>query len=73
MAATPTQLVPRTEVLPGVWLDALRAVYFEALRLLVVADLHWGDAESPRCRGNLVPRWAGEAIEQHMLNFVHDL
>ena len=72
MAATPTQPVPRTEVLPGVWLDARRAVYFESLRLLVVADLHWGYAESHRRRGNLVPLWGDEEIEQRLRHLVQD-
>lgn len=53
-------LPPRVEILPEVWLDARRAVWLSRPRLLVVADLHWGYAESHRAEGNLLPIWGDD-------------
>lgn len=54
----------RAEIQPRVWIDSRRAVFFEALRLLVVSDLHWGYAASHRAQGNLLPEWGDSAIAQ---------
>lgn len=45
----------RLELLPGVWLDARRAVWLAESRTLVVADLHLGYAWAERRKGSLVP------------------
>jgi metallophosphoesterase superfamily enzyme len=63
---------PRTEVLPGVWLDARLALWFAAERLLVVADLHWGYAASHRAQGNLLPIWGDDEIEQRLQSLLAD-
>lgn len=73
MAATPLLPPPRCEVHPGVWLDARKGVFFEALGLLVVSDLHWGYAESHRRQGNLVPLWGDDDIEQRLNELLADL
>ena len=52
----------RQEIVPRVWLDAERALWFEEYGALVVADLHWGYAESQRARGRLFPDWGDEQI-----------
>ena len=56
----------RIEVQPGVWLDSRLAVWLSNERVLVVADLHWGYAASHRARGNLLPWWGDEEIEQRL-------
>jgi DNA ligase-associated metallophosphoesterase len=43
------------EVAPGIVLDARRAVWLSAERVLIVADLHLGYAWAQRSAGNLVP------------------
>lgn len=45
----------RLELSPGVVLDARRAVFLEAERLLAIADLHLGYAWAHRHRGQLLP------------------
>jgi metallophosphoesterase superfamily enzyme len=56
---------PSTQVQPDVWIDARRALWLAGPRILVLADIHWGYAESHRARGNLVPRWGdGEVAER---------
>ena len=62
----------RTEVRPGVWLDARLAVWLQPERLLVVADLHWGYAASHRARGNLLPWWGDDELEQRLRSLVDD-
>ncbi len=62
----------RAELQPGVWLDARRGVFFEAPRLLVVSDLHWGYAESHRARGNLLPDWGDEEIARTLGALIAD-
>ncbi len=62
----------RTEVRPGIWIDARRALYFDALGILVVADLHWGYAEAHRAAGNLVPMWGDESIAQTLWQLIAD-
>ena len=62
----------RAELQPGVWLDARRAVFFEAQRLLVVSDLHWGYAESHRAHGNLLPDWGDREIARNLGTLIAD-
>jgi uncharacterized protein len=56
----------RTEIQPGVWLDSRLALWLAHERLLVVADLHWVYAASHRARGNLLPWWGDEDIEDRL-------
>lgn len=62
----------KSEVLPGVWIDARRALFIEAMRLLVVADIHWGYSESHRVAGNLVPMWGDQEIDRALSALVSD-
>src|SRR5262245_43189466 len=62
----------RVEVQPGIWLDSRLAIWMSAERLLVMADLHWGFAASHRSRGNLLPWWGDEEIEQRLDGLVAD-
>ena len=62
----------RAEFAPGLWLDSRRAVFFEAFRLLVVSDLHWGYATSHRARGNLLPDWGDDAIAASLDALLND-
>ena len=65
--SNPTPPTPvRAEVQPGVWLDSRLALWLSNERLLVVADLHWGYAASHRARGNLLPWWGDDEIEQRL-------
>ncbi len=61
-----------TEIEPGLWLDARRAVYFEPLGLLAVADLHWGYAASHQAAGNLLPSWGDEEIARRLDSLIAD-
>src|SRR6476659_6700076 len=56
----------QSQVLPGIWLDSRRAVWFAAERLLAIADLHWGYVASHRARGNLLPVWGDDEIERDL-------
>ena len=47
----------QVEIEPGWWLSSGRALFLEAEKTLVVADIHWGYAESHRRVGNLLPLW----------------
>ncbi|MDX2187298.1 MAG: metallophosphoesterase [Opitutaceae bacterium] len=62
----------RSEVLPGVWLDSRRAVFFASLRLLVVADIHWGYTLSHRAVGNLLPHWGDAEIAAQLRALLWD-
>jgi metallophosphoesterase superfamily enzyme len=62
----------RTEISPGVWLDSRLALWLEAPRLLVIADLHWGYSASHRARGNLVPVWGDDDIESRLAGLLSD-
>jgi uncharacterized protein len=61
-----------TEVRPGVWLDGRLALWLERERLLVMADLHWGYAASHRARGNLLPWWGDDELEQRLGALIRD-
>ncbi len=65
IATKPTEAT-RTEIQPGIWLDSRLAVWFAAERLLVIADLHWGYVASHRARGNLLPWWGDDQIEERL-------
>ena len=45
----------RQQIEPGIWLDARRAIWFEALSVLAVADLHIGYNWAHRHEGQLLP------------------
>jgi hypothetical protein len=64
--------VLRSEILPGLWLDARRALYLAPLGALVVADLHWGYAASHRARGNLLPIWGDAEIATQLRTLIAD-
>jgi len=63
---------PRTQIRPELWLDARLALWVAPLRLLVIADLHWGYAASHRAQGNLLPLWGDEEIAQRLDTLVRD-
>jgi metallophosphoesterase superfamily enzyme len=58
--------LPHAEVRPGWWLSAGRALYLEAERTLVIADIHWGYALSHRRAGNLLPLWGDPETAQRL-------
>jgi uncharacterized protein len=62
MRCMATPRMPSTEIRADVWIDARRALWLSAPRLLVLADLHWGYVTSHRARGNLLPPWGDEEI-----------
>jgi uncharacterized protein len=68
----PSLKTPRTEVLPGIWLDARRALYIAPLGALVLADLHWGYAASHRAIGNLLPSWGDAEIAATLHTLIVD-
>lgn len=49
-------------IAPGLRFDSRLALFLEATRSLVVADLHWGYAESHRAIGNLLPAWGDDTV-----------
>ena len=59
-------------IAPGLLFDARLALYLEATRTLVVADLHWGYAESHRAAGNLLPAWGDDALEATLRDLLAD-
>lgn len=62
----------RAQIQPGLWLDARRAVFFETLGVLAVADVHWGYATSHRAAGNLLPMWGDEEIARTLAALIAD-
>lgn len=60
------------QIRPDVWLDARRALWLSALRVLVVADLHWGYVATHRVRGNLLPEWGDEDIAARLRSLLED-
>jgi metallophosphoesterase superfamily enzyme len=64
--------IPKTEISPGLWLDARRALFIAPLRILVVADLHWGYVEAHRAAGNLLPRWGDTEIATQLRSLIAD-
>ncbi len=59
-------------ILPGVTFDARLALFLAATRTLVVADLHWGYAESHRATGNLFPAWGDDTLAATLTALVAD-
>lgn len=59
-------------IAPGLLFDARLALLLEATRTLVVADLHWGYAESHRAAGNLLPAWGDDQIEAGLRALLRD-
>jgi|SRR5688572_22569221 len=45
----------RLQIEPGIWLDARRAIWFEDLSILAVADLHIGYNWAQRHQGQMLP------------------
>jgi metallophosphoesterase superfamily enzyme len=68
----PSSTPPRLEIGRGIWLDGRLALWLEELRLLVVADLHWGYVESHRARGNLLPAWGDADIAARLASLIAD-
>jgi len=72
----PSHLEPsppiRVEIQPEIWLDSRLALWLPTERLLVAADLHWGYVASHRARGNLLPWWGDEEIEQRLRSLIED-
>jgi metallophosphoesterase superfamily enzyme len=59
------------EIEPGWFLSSGRALFLESESTLVVADIHWGYAESHRRAGNLLPSW-GDAETARRLRALLD-
>ena len=62
----------RVEIRPDVWLDSRLALWIADLRILVIADLHWGYAASHRAHGNLLPVWGDAEIAQRLNALIAD-
>ncbi|PTY07343.1 hypothetical protein DB347_08560 [Opitutaceae bacterium EW11] len=62
----------RAEVLPGVWIDHRRALFVDAHRTLVVADIHWGYSAAHRAAGNLLPVWGDNEIASALWSLIED-
>ena len=58
------------EVRPGWRLSSERSLYFDRERTLVVADIHWGYADSHRRIGNLLPLWGNEELDRRLCRLV---
>ena len=58
------------EIQHGWWLSGDRTLFLEEERALVVADIHWGYAESHRRAGNLLPLWGNEATAERLRRVV---
>jgi uncharacterized protein len=54
------------EIEPGWWLSSGRALFLQAEKTLVVADIHWGYAESHRRVGNLLPLWGNAETAERL-------
>ena len=67
-----TQCPPRVEIRRDIWLDARLALWLAELRILVVADLHWGYAASHRVQGNLLPAWGDADIARRLNSLIAD-
>jgi putative SbcD/Mre11-related phosphoesterase len=58
------------EIQPGWWLNGDRTLFLAEERALVVADIHWGYAQSHRRAGNLLPLWGNEATAERLRRLV---
>jgi metallophosphoesterase superfamily enzyme len=68
----PPPLTARAEIAAGLWADSRLALWIAAERLLVIADLHWGYSASHRARGNLLPAWGDDELEQRLHGLLAD-
>jgi putative SbcD/Mre11-related phosphoesterase len=62
----------RLELVPGIVLDARRAVYLEGESVLAVADLHLGYAWTHRARGQILPLSAPDDTAERLLGLLQD-
>jgi len=58
------------EIQRGWWLSGDRTLFLEDERTLVVADIHWGYAQSHRRAGHLLPLWGNEATAERLRRVV---
>ena len=65
MPISTTELLD-VEIRTGWRLSAERSLFFAEERALVVADIHWGYADSHRRIGNLLPLWGDEQIARRL-------
>ena len=65
MSRSRAELV-QVEIEPGWWLSSGRALFLEAEKTLVVAEIHWGFADSHRRVGNLLPLWGNAETAQRL-------
>jgi metallophosphoesterase superfamily enzyme len=54
------------EIRPGWRLSAERSLFLARESTLVVADIHWGYADSHRHAGNLLPLWGNEQLKRRL-------
>ncbi len=54
------------EIRPGWRLSSERSLFLAREKTLVVADIHWGYADSHRRVGNLLPMWGDAEIAQRL-------
>jgi metallophosphoesterase superfamily enzyme len=54
------------EIRPGWRVSSERSLYLESEKTLVIADIHWGYADSHRRAGNLLPLWGDAEIAQRL-------
>lgn len=54
------------------WIDSRLALWLQPTRTLVVADIHWGYAESHRVHGNLLPAWGDAEIAARLRALLAD-
>ncbi len=59
-------------IAPGLVFDTRLALLLEATRTLVVADLHWGYAESHHAAGHLLPAWGDDTLEDTLRALIAD-
>jgi putative SbcD/Mre11-related phosphoesterase len=65
MSRSRAELV-QVEIEPGWWLSSGRSLFLAAEKTLVVADIHWGYADSHRRAGNLLPRWGNTETAERL-------
>src|ERR1700742_2113333 len=58
------------EIRPGWRLSSERSLWLARERTLVVADIHWGYADSHRRAGNLLPLWGNEEIARRLTRLI---
>jgi uncharacterized protein len=58
------------EIRLGWRLSAERSLYLQQERTLVVADIHWGYADSHRRAGNLLPLWGNAELSRRLARLI---